>query len=196
MKTVILGTAHGSNVAGKRSPDGRLREYKYSREICSMVRDRLAERGIKCVIDIEDDLEPSLSARVARVNRLAAQHKAEGCIYVSIHNNAAGGDGKWHTARGFTVFVAPNASAESKQLATTLLHTARAMNLQGNRWYPSTGYHVKSLAVCRDTACPAVLTENLFQDNRDDVDFLLSPAGRDAIAELHVKAILKHLQTT
>nr|DAT77576.1 MAG TPA: MurNAc-LAA [Caudoviricetes sp.] len=28
--------------------------------------------------------------------------------------------------------------------------------------------------MCRDTKCPAVLTENLFQDNKEDVEFLLS----------------------
>jgi N-acetylmuramoyl-L-alanine amidase len=43
--------------------------------------------------------------------------------------------------------------------------------------------------MCRDTRCPAVLTENLFQDNRQDVDFLLSPAGREAIIDLHFRAI-------
>ncbi|MCQ2288313.1 MAG: N-acetylmuramoyl-L-alanine amidase [Muribaculaceae bacterium] len=191
MKTVILGTAHGSNVAGKRSPDGRLREFKYSREICHMVREQLTERGIRCIIDIEDDLEPSLSGRVARVNRLATKHGD--CIYVSIHNNAAGSDGQWHSARGFSVFVSPNASTQSKLLATTLLNTATGMNLQGNRHYPSTGYHIKSLAVCRDTCCPAVLTENLFQDNREDVDFLLSAEGRKTIAQLHTQAILAFL---
>ena len=38
-KLIILGTAHGSNTPGKRSPDGRLREYKWSREIVAMVED-------------------------------------------------------------------------------------------------------------------------------------------------------------
>ena len=35
----------------------------------------------------------------------------------------------------------------------------------------------------------AVLTENLFQDNKADVDFLLSDQGRQAIVNLHLKAI-------
>jgi N-acetylmuramoyl-L-alanine amidase len=37
--------------------------------------------------------------------------------------------------------------------------------------------------------CPACLTENLFQDNREDVDFLLSERGRAAIVRLHVEGI-------
>ncbi len=191
MKTVILGTAHGSNVAGKHSPDGRLREWKYSREVCRQVRDALVAMGVKCVIDIEADVESSLRERVALVNRLVAQHGD--CVYVSIHNNAAASDGKWHDARGFCAFVAPNASTASRQLATTLHRHALAMGLGGNRRYPATGYYVKSLAVCRDTRCPAVLTENLFQDNRADVDFLLSPAGQRTIVDLHVASILDFL---
>lgn len=192
MKTVILGTAHGVNVAGKQSPDGRLQEYKYSREMCRMVRDRLTALGINCVIDIEDDTEPSLMQRVALVNRLVARHGD--CIYVSIHNNAAGSDGKWHDARGFAVFVSPNASSGSKQLASIIHTYAMAMGMKGNRCHPATGYHVMNLAVCRATHCPAVLTENLFQDNRDDVDYLLSPQGKQAITQLHVKSIVEYLK--
>ena len=47
----------------------------------------------------------------------------------------------------------------------------------------------KNLYVLRNTACPAVLTENLFQDNRADVEFLSSQAGKEAIAALHLDAI-------
>ena len=39
------------------------------------------------------------------------------------------------------------------------------------------------------TACPAVLTENLFMDNKEDCKFLLSEEGRDIIAQVHVNAI-------
>lgn len=192
MKTVILGTAHGINVAGKCSPCGRLREYQYSRRVCLAVRDRLAANGVQCIIDIEGDHESSVNSRIALVNNLIKQHGD--CIYVSIHNNAAGRDGKWHDARGHAVFIAPNASAASRRLATIFHRNAIAASLQGNRCYPRAGYYEQSLAVCRDTHCPAVLTENLFQDNRDDVNFLLSEKGFETIVQLHVNSILKFLQ--
>ena len=41
--------------------------------------------------------------------------------------------------------------------------------------------------------CPACLTENLFQDNREDVDYLLSDAGREAIVRLHVDGIKDYI---
>lgn len=47
--------------------------------------------------------------------------------------------------------------------------------------------------ILRKTKCPAVLTENLFQDNQEDVEFLLSEAGKRAIVDLHVKGICKYL---
>ena len=50
------------------------------------------------------------------------------------------------------------------------------------------------LFVVRKTACPAVLTENLFQDNKRDVAFLLSDEGRHAIARLHVEGIMNYIQ--
>ncbi|MBQ0116167.1 MAG: hypothetical protein KBT10_09925 [Bacteroidales bacterium] len=45
-----------------------------------------------------------------------------------------------------------------------------------------------------DTVCPAVLTENFFQDNRADVDWLLSPEGRAAIVSLHVDSLMLYLE--
>ena len=45
-----------------------------------------------------------------------------------------------------------------------------------------------------NTKCPAVLTENLFQDNKDDVNYLLSDEGKHAIIRLHVEGIINYLE--
>lgn len=47
--------------------------------------------------------------------------------------------------------------------------------------------------ILKHTKCPAVLTENLFQDNKEDVEFLLSEEGKRAIISLHVWGIMKDL---
>jgi N-acetylmuramoyl-L-alanine amidase len=47
--------------------------------------------------------------------------------------------------------------------------------------------------MCRDTICPAVLTENLFQDNKEDVNFLLSEKGKQAIVDAHYNGIVKYI---
>lgn len=44
---VILDPAHGSDVKGKRSPDGTHLEYLWSREICKKLKDRLILNDFK-----------------------------------------------------------------------------------------------------------------------------------------------------
>lgn len=48
--------------------------------------------------------------------------------------------------------------------------------------------------ILQKTKCAAVLTENLFQDNQSDVDFLLSAEGRKMIVDIHVRGIIKYIE--
>ncbi len=193
-KVIILGTAHGSNVPGKRSPDGKFREYKFSREVIALLRPRLEASGFTVFVDMPSDEVPrpgntELSLRCRYVNGICKKFGPQNCIYVSIHVNAAGSDGQWHDARGFAVYVARSCSQTSKRLARTLCDLAISRGLRGNRSVPSAHYWQADFYVLRNTACPAVLTENLFQDNRADVEFLSSQAGKEAVATLHLDAI-------
>jgi N-acetylmuramoyl-L-alanine amidase len=74
-------------------------------------------------------------------------------------------------------------------MAVTLQSHALKAGLAGNRAIPAEGFWRQNLAICRDTRCAAVLTENLFQDNTHDVDYLLSTAGFNTIVDVHVDAI-------
>lgn len=190
---IILGTAHSKSTPGKRSPDGRLREYAYSREICKRVREALKLKGYDCVIDIEGDEEISLVNRCNIANRYCRQYGAKNCLYISIHNNAAS-NGTWSKARGLEVYVSNNASSSSKLLAKTLYEEGYSKGLKGNRYIPINKYWVANYYVLRYTNCPAVLTENLFQDNKEDVEFLLSEKGKQTIVDYHVNAIIKYLK--
>jgi N-acetylmuramoyl-L-alanine amidase len=192
---VILGTAHSKSTPGKCSPDKKLREYQYSREICQEVKKQLILKGINCVIDILEDEEKSLQNRCNIVNNYCKQFGAENCIYISIHVNAAGMGDKWMSAKGWSVFVCPTASQNSKTLAQTLCTTALFKNLKGNRSVPINKYWTSNLYVLKNTKCPAVLTENMFQDNKEDVEFLLSEKGKQTITEVHVEGILTYLKT-
>lgn len=136
-----------------------------------------------------------LSVRTRRVNEVCKAEGARNVCLVSIHNNAAGADGRWHDARGFAVYVSNNAGQGSRRLAAEFYAGAKARGLTGNRATPPQGFWQASLAMCRDTKCTAVLTENLFQDNREDVAFLLSNEGKTTIVDLHVNAILNYIAT-
>ena len=134
-----------------------------------------------------------LALRVNFVNEVCRQEGSQNVIYVSIHVNAAGSDGQWHKARGWSVFVSDKASVRSKVLASCLFDAAEDQGLKTRRPMPIQKFWEQSLYVLNHTLCPAVLTENLFQDNTDDVDYLLSDEGRKAIERLHVEGIIKYI---
>lgn len=203
---VILGTAHLATTPGKHSPDNSLKEYAFSREIVQRIKSELENKGITVFIDYESELpnnemkaltasqeqKKELNWRVNYVNNLCKKYGTQNCIYVSVHVNAAG-NGAWLNAKGWCVFVSPNASSNSKKLAKTLYEQAELEGLQGNRSVPKEKYWVQNLAVCRDTKCPAVLTENLFMDNKEDVKFLLSEEGKQKIVDVHVNGIINYI---
>lgn len=190
---ILIDNGHGVDTAGKRSPDGRLREYAYAREIASRLEKALKARGYDAERIVTEENDIPLNERVKRANRIYTETRKE-AILVSIHCNAAGADGKWHDACGWGAYISQNASKNSKTLACCLIDAAEVKGLKIRRYSPDEPFWTQSLAICRDTNCPAVLTENLFQDNKADVDYLLSEEGKDAITALHVDGIIKYIE--
>lgn len=189
---ILIDNGHGGETPGKCSPDGRLREYAWTREIARRVCDKLKALGYDARLLVPELNDVSLRERVRRVNSVCADAGSDNVLSVSIHVNAAG-TGQWHNASGWTAWVAPNASQRSRKLATLLNAEAVKLNLKGNR--SREPFFTGNFAILRDTKCPAVLTENMFQDNRHDVDYLLSERGKSEIADLHVTAITQYLKS-
>lgn len=192
--TVLIDNGHGANTPGKCSPDGRLKEYKSAREIAKLIVDGLEAKGVNAILLVPEENDISLKERCKRANKYCEKYGAKNVLLVSIHHNAAGADGKWHEARGFSAHVSQNASGRSKALAQYLWSEALMQGLKGNRSVPEVKYIAQNLAICRDTRCAAVLTENLFQDNEDDVAFLLGDEGKNKVATMHVTAINEYIK--
>ncbi|MBR4562109.1 MAG: N-acetylmuramoyl-L-alanine amidase [Bacteroidales bacterium] len=190
---VLIDNGHGVNTPGKCSPDKRLLEWKWTREIAVMVANALKAAGVDARRIVTEDNDITLRERCRRVNEVCAKYGSKNVVLVSIHVNAAGGDGKWHDARGFSVWVSKKGSNNSKRLAQLMYDEAERLNLKGNRYVPKERYWQSNFTIITDTYCPAVLTENLFQDNMDDVDFLLSDEGKKVIVDMHVSAIQKYI---
>ena len=199
MKTIILGTAHLKSTPGKCSPDKKFFEYKYSREVCKAVRAILQDSGYKVFIDIEDDDMPvnssrELSLRCKAVNDLQKVYK--NCIYVSIHVNAAGNGTKWMNATGWSAYTSVGLTAADK--LATCLYDAAKKNLSGKKLRTDFSDKDADLEsdfyILKHTTCPAVLTENFFQDNKDDVAYLTSYKGFHEIVRTHVEGIIKYIQ--
>ena len=192
---ILADPGHGIDTLGKRSPDGRLREYKYAREIAAEVVKRLKTMDYNAQLLVTEENDISLGTRCKRVNDICKHFGTSNVLLVSIHLNAKGIGSAWMDARGWQACVSLNASAKSKQLASYLFDAAQAQGLKmrspkaGQKWW------AQNLAICRETYCPSVLTENLFQDNKQDVEFLLSDKGREAIINLHVNGIINYIKS-
>lgn len=189
---VLIDNGHGENTPGKRSPDRRLREWSYTREIADKVVAGLRKLGIDAERLVKEDTDVPLFERCQRANAIYKETDKQ-VILVSIHCNAAGSGSAWMNARGWSVFVSNNASANSKKLAICLAEAAEGIPVSVRKPMPRQPYWTQNLAICRDTNCPAILTENFFQDNEEDVEFLLSPEGKEVVVRIHIEGIIKHL---
>lgn len=191
---ILLDAGHGESTPGKRSPDGRLREYKYCREIAKEVQKELINKGFQVELIVNDDTDIPLMERCRIVNQYCDKHGKTNTVLVSIHCNAAGSGIDWMNAKGWSVFISNNSSNKSKKLAECLFNAAQNEGLTLRKYSQTQVYWKQNLAICRETKCPAVLTENLFQDNKEDVEFLLSEKGKESIIRLHVQGILDYIK--
>lgn len=188
---VLIDNGHGSNTPGKRSPDGRLREYAYTREIAERLVMELRKNGIDAERIVKEEIDVPLAERCRRAN----EYKASEAILVSIHCNAAGNGSDWMSARGWEAWTSVGKTKADK-LATCLYENAEyclpgmkiRKDMTDGDQDKESGFYI-----LKHTKCPAVLTENLFQDNKKDVEFLLSEEGKLAIVNMHIWGIMKYL---
>ena len=192
---VILDAGHGKDTPGKCAPDKSLYEWSWNREIVAMLCERLYGLHVQTVILVPEENDVPLKERVRRVNTIVHDAKIENkeVLLISIHINAAG-HGTWNKASGWSVWVSNNASEKSKQFAQIAYREAVSMGLKGNRVAPKENYWTSNFYILKNTPCPAVLTENMFQDNHDDVAFLKSEECKEKIVELHFNAVKKYLE--
>ena len=189
---ILIDNGHGKETPGKRSPDSTFFEWQFNREIATRVCEALVNEGYDAERIVTTDEDVSLMERCHRVNAVCQQLGRKNVVLVSIHANAAG-KGNWSTARGWTGWVAKQASAKSRLLAQLLYDQALLMGYKGNRSVPPTHYWQADFAIIKRTLCPAVLTENLFYDNQEDLAILKSETGKKNIVDLHVTAIKRYV---
>ena len=200
---VCLDPGHGSDTPGKRSPYASnkknlpalyFREYEFSREMVNRIKAELEKYGVEVFVTVTGEKDILLTTRYKRANSHKAKNPNKKYIFISVHANAAG-NGQWMNARGWSVWTTKGQNYSDK-LATCLYNVAEkilpALN-QKMRKDISDGDpdYESNFTVIYGANMPAILTENMFQDNVDDVKFLLSEEGKKALTEIHVKGILK-----
>ena len=192
---IFIDNGHGIDTPGKRSPDGRFLEYKFNREIASRIVSDLIDRGFDAELLVPELEDISLAERCRRANAICDAIGINNVLLISIHVNAAGSDGRWHNATGWSAYTTPG-TTRSDSLANDLYDAARKY-LPGKKirtdFTDGDPDIEENFHILRHTKCAAVLTENLFMDSKSDVQFLESNIGKQAIIDLHIEGIIEHL---
>ena len=192
MYYTLIDNGHGKDTKGKRSPDGLILEYAYTRELAADIYERLLITNyIKPILITPERKDIPLATRVQRINNYCNKYGAKNCIMISLHLNAAG-NGQWMNGSGWECYTTPGQN-NSDKLADLLYKHAN------NVFYPNVKIRTdytdgdidkeSNFYIIRTSNCPAVLTENLFMDSHKDADYLLSATGFNNIVDLHVNAI-------
>lgn len=216
---ILIDNGHGIQTKGKRSPDGTLLEYAYTRELARQIVKILQYRGYDAQLLVPEDDDIPLSERVRRVNEICLTYKPSclalptscptrsgispaptghpNVILISIHVNAAGNGSKWLNATGWSVYTCKGRT-ESDKLAECLCESA-IKNFPGRRIRTDISDGdmdwEENFYLLQKSLCVAVLTENFFQDCLSDVQFLQSRAGKQAVVDTHVEGIVDYLTT-
>ncbi|WP_455670214.1 N-acetylmuramoyl-L-alanine amidase [Phocaeicola faecalis] len=194
---ILIDNGHGENTPGKRSPDGMFREYSYAREIAESIVRELISRGYDAERIVRENLDVPLAERARRVNEICGKYGTRNVILVSIHCNAAGNGSQWMNARGWSAYTSKG-NTKADMLASCIYKAAADKLPAGTKirsdWSDKDPDWEENFYILTKTKCPAVLTENFFQDNKEDVEFLNSAEGKQAIIALHVEGIIKYIE--
>lgn len=181
---VVLDPGHGETTAGKRSPDGSLREYEFNRAVANKMKNILEAQGIEVILTANDSSDPSLSERCEKANNSDAD------IFVSIHANAFGNGSEWTSANGWEMYYFQG-SVLGKQLAQAISDSNFPQIGIYNRGIKTTS----NLYVIKNTYVPAVLIEHGFFTNAKEVELLKSDEWRDKVASYNSEGIIKFLNS-
>ena len=192
---ILIDNGHGEDTPGKRSPDGKFREYLYAREIAEDIERELRAKGYDVERIVKETIDVPLEERARRVNEICERLGAENVVLVSIHCNASK-NSEWGKARGWSAYTSKG-KTKSDDLATMLYieagHNFSGQTIRKNFSDGDPDWE-EDFYILKKTKCPAVLTENFFMDNEQDLAYLTSDEGFEAIVRTHVDAIKKYLE--
>lgn len=189
-----LDNGHGKQTSGKRSPvlpsGERLFEYEFNRDIVRRIIEKIEPLGIQYYNVVpEVDTDNFLAGRVQRANN---KESVLPKIFVSIHSNA----GPARSMNDYTLDSISGVetwyyfgSKKGQKIASVFQRHLVAFTGMRNRHLKT--QKSKQFYVLRHTNMPAILTENGFYNNREEVQQLMTDEMRQLIADAHVAAILE-----
>lgn len=208
---ILIDNGHGSDTEsrGKFSPPldfsipneftsfNRFREWKYNRVVSKLIAEKLKSYGRDIELVVPEDKDISLSERVRRINTICNREGTDNVILLSIHSNACGNGSSWMTVRGWEAYTT-RGKTKSDALADFLYKRAK-QNFPGKNiredWSDGDVDKEADFYIITKSKCPAVLTENFFYDNKEDLKYLTSDEGIHAVVRTHLEGILDYLNS-
>jgi len=180
MKDIIfvLDRAHGKDVPGKSSKDGKFQEWKSSEAIIQKLIKGLDKLRIPYENIVTGEIEPGLEERVIRANEAV-----KGCkypVFISLHHN---GHDTISTARGSEIYVNRSATKESKAIANIVAKNLKKdfPEMPWRTEWPNRLEREANFTVIAGTkkvkpSYHGVLLEFGFMTNEKDLELLRTPA--------------------
>ncbi|MBU8789112.1 N-acetylmuramoyl-L-alanine amidase [Bacillus sp. FSL K6-0138] len=179
MKKVWFDAGHGGKDSGAAA--NGLKEKDVVLQMVKHAKSYLESNynSVEVKLTRSTDVFYELSERADMANKWGAD------VFVSFHINAGGGT-------GFETFRYPGTAGDTLDLQQAL-HTEILATMKVYGQIVDRGLKQANLAVVRETHMPAVLTENLFIDRREDADRLKDTGFVKAVAEAHARGVAKYL---
>ena len=193
-KLFLLSPGHGQNTPGKRDPEGKLLEWEFNRRLVKRIVYYAERMNIPVVVLDDELLDVPLSTRVTKANKYGRN-----TCYISVHGNAAGNGKSWMNARGWSVFTSKGYT-KADPIAQIFVEEADKLISEIGckvRKYSQKVYeqdYEENFYVLKNTYMPAVLTENLFYDNKQDNAVMQSELGIDVLARIHANAMKRVME--
>lgn len=176
MAIIVIDPGHGGNDPGAQG--NGLVEKQLTLQFGQKLRDWLRQHyQVDVSMTRETDVFISLSDRAQFANQIRADY------FISLHHNAAGGE-------GFESYVYLGTQNGPTGAYQRIIHDEIMAYLTplGVR---NRGKKTANFAVLRETSMPAILLENLFVDQEHDANLLKNPAIVDEYTKSIAKGIAK-----
>jgi N-acetylmuramoyl-L-alanine amidase len=177
-KKVFLGVGHGGKDPGAVA--NGLKEKDLNLSIALACQAELARHGVSVLMSRVKDETEDLTGRIMECNKFNPD------LALDIHNNAGGGDGAevfHHYGGGTGKTLANNILAEVVAIGQNSRGAKTKKNSDGKDYF----------GFIRQTACPAVIVECAFVDNKKDIQIIDTAAEQKAMGVAIAKGILKTL---
>lgn len=205
---VLIDNGHGIDTKGKCSPDALrgltssplyFREYSWTRGVAQSCCDVLQAAGIQAWLLVPEENDVPLSVRAKRVNDFCREYGKDNVLLVSIHNNAAGDGSRWMNARGWSIYTSRGVT-DSDKLSEYIFQAAvkefkEPLTIRKHMDKYLDRDFEENYTILVNTRCTAVLVENFFQDNRNDVRYLKSDKGKGSCVHVITQGIMDYINS-